>query len=73
MERVDPLVRGIYYMFLTTPHPARTILDKEASDCIHDVMRLHRVPLYSSVVTVQQMLVKELLRRQELISHRGEL
>ena len=66
---VDPLVRGIYYMYLTKPHPSRTLYDKEATECIKDVMKIHRVPLYSSVATVRQVLVKELLRRRDSNVH----
>lgn len=63
MDAIDPLVRGIYYMYLTAPHPSRTIKDKEASDCVQDVMKIYRVPPYSSVGMVRQVLLKELMRR----------
>ena len=66
---IDPLVRGIYYMYLTKPHPSRTLYDKEATDRIKEVMQLHQVSLYSSVATVRQVLIKELLRRSDLNVH----
>ena len=60
---VDPLVRGIYYMFLVDHKPSHTIMDKEVTECIKDIMIIHQVPLYGSIGIVKHILIKELLRR----------
>ena len=73
MNRVDPLVRGIYYMYLLpfVWGSGRTIADKEASDKVKEVMAVYQLPPYSSVLDVRNTLVKELLRQYELNSTRN--
>ena len=72
MNRVDPLVRGIYYMYLLPfGLTGRTIADKEASDKVKEVMAVYQLPPYSSVRDVRNTLVKELLRQYELNSTRN--
>ena len=60
---VDPLIKGIYYMYLVAPSISHTIRNKDVSDCVQDVMKIYQVSLYSPVIEVKHILVKELLRR----------
>ena len=63
MVIIDPLVKGIYYMYLLpVGQPGRTIQDREVSDRIKYIMSLYMVPLYSSVHSIRNVLIKELLR-----------
>ena len=60
---VDPLVRGIYYMYLLPiERPDTMIFDIQVTQYIKDLMDFYNLPAYSSVVHVRRMLVKELLR-----------
>lgn len=63
MIKVDPLVRGIYYLYLfPSGLTVRTIIDQEVSDKVKEIMILHQLPPHSSVRDVRNTLVKELLR-----------
>lgn len=63
---IDPLVRGIYYMYLVAPTPpGGSMKDSEAAGKIMNVLEVYRVPMYSSTSSVRNVLVKELKRRSE--------
>jgi hypothetical protein len=65
MRMVDPLVRGIYYMYLLPlGEPSKTIHDKEANEKIKETLKLYKTSLYSSVKDIRDILVIELKLRK---------